>query len=86
MALRFFTGNLALDVVQRMGLFSAFIFIFFDVVDMRQTSNLFPSTDRLKNCHILIVGVIPAPQTREDVLEGIEPLALVLVENEKCSE
>jgi len=80
--LSLFMRNLGL-VVKRRGLFSTLVFILFHVVDVRQTSNLLPPTNCLKNCHVLVVGVIPCPETGDDVFEGVKPLSLALMESKE---
>lgn len=82
LALGLFIGNIGL-VVERQWFFSAFVFVLFHVVDVGQTVNLFPSTDCLKDGHVLVIWVVTCPKTGKDVFKGIEPLPLVFMESEE---
>lgn len=60
-------------------LFLGILVVLSDIVDVRQTGEVFPATNGLKNGHVLVVGVVAGTEAVEDVAEGLFPLKMFLV-------
>lgn len=50
-----------------------------DVVDVRQTGEVFPAANGFENGHVLVVGVVAGTEAVENVAEGLLPLKVFLV-------
>lgn len=50
-----------------------------DVIDVRQTGEVFPATNGFENGHVLVVGVVAGTEAVENVAEGLLPLKMFLI-------
>lgn len=60
-------------------LFLSILVILPDIVDVRQTSEMFPTANGLEDGHVLVVGVVPGTEAIENVAEGLFPLKMFLI-------
>lgn len=69
-------------------LFLGILVVLSDIVDVRQTGEVFPAADGFEDGHVLVVGVVAGTKAIEDVAEGLLPLKVFLVlalERLQCS-
>lgn len=60
-------------------LFLGVLVVLPDVVDVRQTGEVFPAANGLEDGHVLVVGVVAGTEAVQNVAEGLLPLKMFLV-------
>lgn len=60
-------------------LFLGVLVVLPDIVNVRQTGEVFPTANGLENGHVLVVGVVAGTEAVENVAEGLLPLKMFLV-------